>query len=101
MELLSAYGNLGPPEVDVPGNASTFAVFASVRLAVLERWMRWACQEYHLSSSSVPAGDLSEADSDTEDLSQSTNIVLVPVPKVINIKLIIENEILIQVFFRL
>lgn len=58
----------GPPEVELPSNASSFAVFASVRLAVLERWMKQACQIYLSSSSSFPPIDgSSEIDSDSEE----------------------------------
>jgi hypothetical protein len=63
----------GPPEVELPGNASSFAVFASVRLAVLDRWMRQACQIYLTSSSSSPPVDgSSEVESDSEENTDKT-----------------------------
>lgn len=83
LELLNESGSLSPPEIELPGNASSFAIFASVRLAVLERWMRQATQEYLQSSCSVPVHDLSEMDSDTEDNSQSTTYLPLRVSKVI------------------
>ncbi|KAK9703650.1 hypothetical protein QE152_g29182 [Popillia japonica] len=48
---------LAPPEMELPGNASSFAVFASIRLAVLDRWMRQANQDYLQSSCSYPIID--------------------------------------------
>lgn len=57
----------GPSAVEVPSNPSSFAVFANVRLAVLERWMKQACQIYLSSSSSTPPVDGSEIDSDSEE----------------------------------
>lgn len=76
MELLNGIdgGTISPPEIELPGNGSSFAVFASVRLAVIERWMRQAAQEYLQSScSNVQSNnDLSEIDSDTEDNSTTT-----------------------------
>ncbi|XP_046683725.1 E3 ubiquitin-protein ligase MYCBP2 isoform X4 [Homalodisca vitripennis] len=55
-----------PPEVELPGNASSFAVFATVRMAVLECWMKEACEIYLQSSGSSPATYVA-ADSDTDD----------------------------------
>lgn len=74
----------GPPEVELPSNASSFAVFASVRLAVLERWMKQACQIYLSSSSSSPPVDgSSEIDSDSEENTDKTREVPpLRVPKV-------------------
>lgn len=59
--------------MELPGNASAFSMFASVRLAVLDRWMKHASQEYLQSSCSNPAQDQSEIDTDTEDNSQSSS----------------------------
>lgn len=60
-----------PPEIELPGNASAFAVFASIRLAVLDRWMHHASEEYLHSSYNHPIQDLAETESDTEDNSPS------------------------------
>ncbi|KAF5304147.1 hypothetical protein FQA39_LY01932 [Lamprigera yunnana] len=73
LEITNDYEIQTPPELELPGNASAFAMFASVRLAVLERWMRQASQEYLQSSCSNPIQDQSEIDSDTEDNSQSSS----------------------------
>lgn len=72
-----------PPELELPGNASCFAVFASVRLAVLDRWMRQASQEYLQSSYGAPLQSYSEIDSDTEDNSQISTYIPVKVSKVV------------------
>lgn len=76
-----------PPELELPGNASCFAVFASVRLAVLDRWMRQASQEYLQSSYGAPLQSCSEFDSDTEDNSQTSTYVPVKVSKVVSLGL--------------
>lgn len=70
---------IGPPEVELPGNASEFAVFASVRQAVLEAWARKAGQIYLSSSSSVPTLESAyEGDSDSD----ATEIYHPPPPRV-------------------
>lgn len=84
LELINDNGLLSPPEIELPGNASAFAVFASVRLAVLERWMRHATQEYLQSSCSAPLHDISEIDSDTEENSQNSTYLPMRVSKVSN-----------------
>lgn len=73
-----------PPELELPGNASYFALFASVRLAVLDRWMRQASQEYAQSTYTIPMPSCSEIDSDTEDNSQISSYVPVKVSKVVS-----------------
>ena len=55
-----------PPEIEVAGNASGFAVFATVRLAVLERWMKEACELYLMSSGSAPPHSAPTSDSEDE-----------------------------------
>ncbi|KAL1131015.1 hypothetical protein AAG570_012253, partial [Ranatra chinensis] len=55
-----------PPEIEVAGNASSFAVFATVRLAVLERWMKEACELYLMSSGSAPPHSAPTSDSEDE-----------------------------------
>lgn len=65
-----------PPEIEVAGNASSFAVFATVRLAVLERWMKEVCEHFHILSST---GEDSE-----DDTAQAQAVIpLPPIPKVI------------------
>lgn len=64
MEAISDVSS--PPEVELPGNASNFAAFATVRMAVLECWMKEACEIYLQSSGSSPATCVA-ADSDSED----------------------------------
>ncbi|XP_024084698.1 E3 ubiquitin-protein ligase MYCBP2 isoform X3 [Cimex lectularius] len=56
-----------PPEIEVAGNASSFAVFSTVRLAVLERWMKEANDLYLTSSSSAPPQSASNSDSEDEN----------------------------------
>ncbi|CAG9838820.1 unnamed protein product [Diabrotica balteata] len=75
------------PEIELPGNASAFAVFASIRLAVLDRWMKQASQEYLNSSCSAPTQDQSEIESDTEDNSQSTCFTAIKVSKIVGLGL--------------
>lgn len=82
LELLNDNDYFAPPEMELPGNASSFAVFASVRLAIFDRWMRQASQEYLQSSYSIPLQDHSEIDSDTED-TQSSTLVPVKVSKIV------------------
>uniref|UniRef100_A0A8D8RF51 RCR-type E3 ubiquitin transferase n=1 Tax=Cacopsylla melanoneura TaxID=428564 RepID=A0A8D8RF51_9HEMI len=47
-------GNVEAPYIELPWNASAFAVFATARLTVLEAWMKQACDIYTSSSSSPP-----------------------------------------------
>ncbi|GLH12984.1 Probable E3 ubiquitin-protein ligase HERC2 [Gryllus bimaculatus] len=80
----------GPPEVELPTNASSFAVFASVRLAVLERWMKQACQIYLASSSSLPTvdGAGSDGESDSEDCTdRARESAPLRVPKIVGVGL--------------
>lgn len=62
-------------------------MFASIRLVVLDRWIRQASQEYLQSSCSAPIQDQSEIESDTEDNSQSSCYTPVKVSKVVGIGL--------------
>ncbi|KAK9891452.1 hypothetical protein WA026_014685 [Henosepilachna vigintioctopunctata] len=71
VEMLCEHYHL-PPEIDLPTNASAFASFASIRLAVLDKWMKQASQEYLQSSCSAPLQDQSEVESDTEENTQSS-----------------------------
>lgn len=73
--------------MELPGNASSFAVFASVRLAILDRWMRHASQEYLQSSYSAPLNDNSEIDSDTEDNTQTSSYTPIKVSKIVGLGL--------------
>ncbi|XP_044762914.1 E3 ubiquitin-protein ligase MYCBP2 [Coccinella septempunctata] len=76
-----------PPEIELPSNASAFAVFASIRLAVLDRWMKQASQDYLQSSCSAPLQDQSEIESDTEENSQSCTYTPMKVSKVVGLGL--------------
>ncbi|KAL3283879.1 hypothetical protein HHI36_018048 [Cryptolaemus montrouzieri] len=76
-----------PPEIELPSNASAFAAFASIRLAVLDRWMKQASQEYLQSSCSVPLQDQSEIESDTEDNTQSSTYMPLKVSKIVGLGL--------------
>ncbi|KAJ8975749.1 hypothetical protein NQ317_015371, partial [Molorchus minor] len=87
IELLPENDNPTAPEIELPGNASAFAVFASIRLAVLDRWMRQASQEYLQSSCSAPLQDQSEIESDTDDNSQSSCYIPLKVSKVVSLGL--------------
>lgn len=74
--------------MELPGNASAFAMFASVRLAVLDRWIKYASQIYLQSSCSNPMIDQGEIDTDTEDNSQtSSTYVPLRVSKVVGLGL--------------
>nr|CAD7579158.1 unnamed protein product [Timema californicum] len=79
----------GPPEVELPSNASSFAVFANVRLAVLDRWMKQACQIYLSSSSSAPPLDGgSEMESDSEEnTDRGRETAPLKVPKIVGVGL--------------
>lgn len=71
------------PEVDLPGNASSFAVFATVRMAVLECWMKEACEIYLQSSGSSPANCVTaESDSEDEDIEADKEHSPPRIPKV-------------------
>ncbi|KAF4527994.1 hypothetical protein B566_EDAN012401, partial [Ephemera danica] len=71
-----------PPDVQLPGNPSSLAVFASVRLAVLERWRRQTSQA--LLSPGLP-GEEPEIDSD-DDTFQNDDAAL-KVPKLVGVGL--------------
>ncbi|KAL0280278.1 UNVERIFIED_CONTAM: hypothetical protein PYX00_001618 [Menopon gallinae] len=77
---------VGPPEIELPGNASKFAVFANVRQAVLEAWTRKATQTFLNSCASIPTQDNTyEGDSDSD----ATEIYHPPprVPKIVGVGL--------------
>lgn len=86
-EIMSTTQSQNPPEIELPCNPSAFAVFASIRLAVLDRWMRQASQEYLQSSCSIPFNDQSEIDSDTEDNTQSSIYLPLKISKVVGLGL--------------
>lgn len=73
--------------MELPSNASAFAMFASIRLAVLDRWMRQANQEYLHSSYSTPIQDHSEVESDTEENTQSSTYNPIKVSKIVGLGL--------------
>ncbi|RZF32322.1 hypothetical protein LSTR_LSTR001786 [Laodelphax striatellus] len=74
------------PDVELATNASAFAVFASVRLAVLERWMKDAC-DLHLAASSCSSAAATPLDSDAEDASERCQSVTTRVPKIVGVGL--------------
>jgi hypothetical protein len=67
-----------PPDVQLPGNPSSLAVFASVRLSVLERWRRHTS---HILLSNLH-GDDDAADSDDELSDKEQDGAALKVPKV-------------------
>lgn len=87
LELLGENDAQVPPEMELPPNASAFAMFASIRLAVLDRWMRLANQEYLQSCYSTPVQDQSEIESDTEDNTQTSTYNPVKVSKIVGLGL--------------
>jgi len=66
-----------PPDIQLPGNPSSLAVFASVRLSVLERWRRQTSQ---ILLSNLLGEELA-ADSD-DDLTDKEQDSALKVPKV-------------------
>ena len=86
-EILNENEYPSPPELELPENPSTFAVFASVRFAVFDRWMRHANQEYLQSSNGLPQIDHSENDSDTDENTQSSTYLPLKVSKVVGLGL--------------
>ncbi len=84
MEYVDIASIGGPPEVELPYNASWFAAFASIRQAVLDRWMKRSAQIYLASSSSAPPLEgCSDVDSDVEDVADNgQDVAPIRVPKV-------------------
>nr|XP_022909947.1 E3 ubiquitin-protein ligase MYCBP2 isoform X2 [Onthophagus taurus] len=85
MELLNDNDSVPPPDMELPSNASSFAMFASVRLAVLDRWNRYANQEYIQSSSCIPvpiiddiAYQQSDDSDDNDDISDVSKYPVTP-----------------------
>lgn len=87
LEYVSENDLQNAPDIELPGNASAFAVFASVRLLVLDRWMQKAAQKYLYSSCSLPLQDQSELESDTEENSQSSSFMPIKVSKIVGLGL--------------
>jgi len=59
-----------PPEIETSCNASAFAVFASVRSAILEKHAKLSSEIYRASNCNSPPPDLSDTidtESDDED----------------------------------
>ncbi|KAF6200667.1 hypothetical protein GE061_005110 [Apolygus lucorum] len=67
-----------PQQIEVAGNASSFAVFSTVRLAVLERWMKEANELYLTSSSCAPPQSASNSDSEDENSQPSPQPPKIP-----------------------
>ncbi|XP_054276655.1 E3 ubiquitin-protein ligase MYCBP2-like [Macrosteles quadrilineatus] len=78
-----------PPEVELPGNASNFAVFATVRMVVLENWMKEACEIYLQSSGSSPTTCVAtESDTDEEEQDGEKDQSTPPrIPKIVGVGL--------------
>lgn len=58
------------PEIETPCNASAFAVFASVRNAILEKHSKLSSEVYRTTNCNSPPPDLSDTidtESDDED----------------------------------
>lgn len=77
------------PVLELPYNASAFAVFATVRLAILERWMQQASYMVPRIGSKVVAipQEQSEIESDTEDNTQSSTDVPIKVSQMVGLGL--------------
>ncbi|XP_034942184.1 E3 ubiquitin-protein ligase MYCBP2-like [Chelonus insularis] len=77
----------GPPEIELSSNASAFAVFASVRDAILEKNSRVSNETFRASTCSSPQppelSDTIDTDSDDEDRISSTQTL----PKIVGIGL--------------
>lgn len=72
-----------PPEIELSCNASAFAVFASVRSAILERYARTTSEVYRASNcNSSPPPELSET-IDTESDDEDRISTIQSLPKVI------------------
>ena len=78
----------GPPEIELSNNASAFAVFASVRSAVLDKHSKKSSEIYRASNCSSPQppdlSDTIDTDSEDEDRISSAQSL----PKVCNKSLI-------------
>ncbi|XP_076385847.1 MYC binding protein highwire isoform X12 [Megachile rotundata] len=76
-----------PPEIELPCNASAFAVFASVRSAILEKYARTTNEVYRVSNcNSPPPPEHSETmDTDSEDEDRISTIQ--SLPKIVGIGL--------------
>lgn len=72
-----------PPEIELSCNASAFAVFASVRSAILERHAKATSEVYRASNcNSPPPPELSET-MDTESDEEDRISAIQSLPKVI------------------
>ncbi|XP_026687508.1 E3 ubiquitin-protein ligase MYCBP2-like [Diaphorina citri] len=85
-------GNFEAPYIELPWNASSFAVFATARLTVLEAWMKQACDIYTSSSSSPPLISLNPDQTDKKNSLKALEIAVEKnqesaVPKVVAVGL--------------
>ncbi|KAL1517024.1 hypothetical protein ABEB36_000844 [Hypothenemus hampei] len=87
IEILLDNDNQCAPEIELPSNASGFSIFATIRLTVLDRWLRSATQEHLQSSCNMPMIDQSELESDTEDNTQSSIYLPLKVSKIVGLGL--------------
>lgn len=75
------------PILELPYNPSAFAIFATVRLAILERWMQQASQMIPYTFPHVTVQEQSEVESDTEDNTQSSTEVPVKISQMVGLGL--------------
>lgn len=84
-----------PPEIELSCNASAFAVFASVRSAILERHTRTSNEVYRVSNcNSPPSPEHSETiDTESDDEDRISTIQSLPkvIKRIINIIYILKE----------
>ena len=73
-----------PPYIQLPGNASSFAIYSHVRMEVLEFWMKEACEIYLASSSCLPSHYIANESESEEDEVDADKEQFIPlrIPKV-------------------
>lgn len=81
---------IGPPEVELHGNPSEFAVFCHARQAVVEAWAHKATQIYLNSSSSAPILESAYEEDSESDVTEIYHPQPPRVPKVSNVFLILK-----------
>lgn len=72
-----------PPEIELSCNASAFAVFASVRSAILERHTRTSNEVYRVSNCNSPPSPEHSETIDTESDDEDRISTIQSLPKVI------------------
>lgn len=72
-----------PPEIETSCNASAFAVFASVRNAILEKHTKLSSEVYRTSNCNSPPPDLSDTiDTESDDEDRISTIQNLPKVKI-------------------